>query len=176
LPRHFFIGRHSPTRFGFLLQSWQSWPGQISRAGEKATGLEQEIFKALCGEVLAEADAISRAAEALAELDVALALAELACDMDWVRPEIYDDHRFFVEGGRHPVVETSLSGQGESAFIANDCHIHADDKQSDTGRLLLLTGPNMAGKSTYLRQNALIAVLGSKRVLCASRESRNRNR
>ena len=133
--------------------------GQISRAGEKATGLEQEIFKALCGEVLAEADAISRAAEALAELDVALALAELACDMDWVRPEIYDDNRFFVEGGRHPVVETSLSGQGESAFIANDCHIHADDKQSDTGRLLLLTGPNMAGKSTYLRQNALIAVL-----------------
>ncbi len=133
--------------------------GQISRAGEKATGLEQEIFNALCGEVLAEADAISRAAEALAELDVALALAELACDMDWVRPEIFDDHRFFVEGGRHPVVETSLSGQGESAFIANDCHIHADDKQGDTGRLLLLTGPNMAGKSTYLRQNALIAVL-----------------
>ena len=133
--------------------------GQISRAGEKATGLEQEIFKALCGEVLAEADAISRAAEALADLDVALALAELACDMEWVRPEIYDDHRFFVEGGRHPVVEASLSGQGESAFIANDCHIHANDKLSDTGRLLLLTGPNMAGKSTYLRQNALIAVL-----------------
>ena len=133
--------------------------GQISRAGEKATGLEQEIFNALCGEVLAEADAISRAAEALAELDVALALAELACDMNWVRPEIHDDHRFFVEGGRHPVVEASLSGQGDSPFIANDCHIHADDKQGDTGRLLLLTGPNMAGKSTYLRQNALIAVL-----------------
>ena len=133
--------------------------GQISRAGEKATVLEQEIFNALCGEVLAEADAISRAAEALAELDVALALAELACDMNWVRPEIHDDHRFFVEGGRHPVVEASLSGQGDSPFIANDCHIHADDKQGDTGRLLLLTGPNMAGKSTYLRQNALIAVL-----------------
>ena len=133
--------------------------GQISRAGEKATGLEQEIFNALCGEVLAEADAISRAAEALAELDVALALAELACDMNLVRPEIHDDHRFFVEGGRHPVVEASLSGQGDSPFIANDCHIHADDKQGDTGRLLLLTGPNMAGKSTYLRQNALIAVL-----------------
>ena len=133
--------------------------GQISRAGEKATGLEQEIFNALCGEVLAEADAISRAAEALAELDVALALAELACDMNWVRPEIHDDHRFFVEGGRHPVVEASLSGQGDSPFIANDCHIHADDKQGDTGRLLLLTGPNMAGKSNYLRQNALIAVL-----------------
>ena len=133
--------------------------GQISRAGEKATGLEQEIFNALCGEVLAEADAISRSAEALAELDVALALAELACDMNWVRPEIHDDRRFFVEGGRHPVVEASLSGQGDSPFIANDCHIHADDKQGDTGRLLLLTGPNMAGKSTYLRQNALIAVL-----------------
>ena len=70
--------------------------GQISRAGEKATGLEQEIFNALCGEVLAEADAISRAAEALAELDVALALAELACDMNWVRPEIHDDHRFLL--------------------------------------------------------------------------------
>ena len=133
--------------------------GQISRAGEKATGLEQEIFDTLCGEVLAEAEAISRSAEALAELDVALALAKLACDMNWVRPEIYDDHRFFVEAGRHPVVEASLFGQGDSPFIANDCHIHADDKQGDTGRLLLLTGPNMAGKSTYLRQNALIAVL-----------------
>ncbi len=133
--------------------------GQISRAGEKATGLEQEIFSTLCGEVLAQAEAVSRAAEALAELDVALALAELVCDMNWVRPEIYDDHRFFVEAGRHPVVEASLSGQGDSLFIANDCHIHADDKQGNTGRLLLLTGPNMAGKSTYLRQNALIAVL-----------------
>lgn len=133
--------------------------GQISRAGEKATWLEQEIFNALCGQVLAEADAISRSAEALAELDVALALAELACDMNWVRPEIHDDRRFFVEGGRHPVVEASLSGQEDSPFIANDCHIHADDKQGDTGRLLLLTGPNMAGKSTYLRQNALISVL-----------------
>ena len=133
--------------------------GQISRAGEEATGLEQEIFSTLCGEVLAQAEAVSRAAEALAELDVALALAELACDMNWVRPEIYDDHRFFVEAGRHPVVEASLSGQGDSPFIANDCHIHADDKQGNTGRLLLLTGPNMAGKSTYLRQNALIAVL-----------------
>ncbi|MEC8176376.1 MAG: DNA mismatch repair protein MutS, partial [Pseudomonadota bacterium] len=88
--------------------------GQISRAGEEATGLEQEIFSTLCGEVLAQAEAVSRAAEALAELDVALALAELACDMNWVRPEIYDDHRFFVEAGRHPVVEASLSGQGDS--------------------------------------------------------------
>ena len=93
--------------------------------------------------MLAQAEAVSRAAEALAELDVCRR-SQNSLD-EPVRPEIYDDHRFFVKAGRHPVVEASLSGQGDGSFIANDCHIHADDEQGNTGRLLLLTGPNMAG-------------------------------
>lgn len=133
--------------------------GRISRAGEKALGLELEIFDALCAEVLAASDAINLAADSLAELDVTLALSELAGAVGWVRPRICEDARFHIEAGRHPVVEASLRDRGEGSFIANDCHIHADDGAGDTGRVLLLTGPNMAGKSTYLRQNALIAVL-----------------
>ncbi len=93
---------------------------------------------------------------ALSEFDLALGLADLARSQDWCRPQVDDSRAFAIEGGRHPVVERALQAQGGSPFIANDCGLSA---QGDAASVTLLTGPNMAGKSTYLRQNALIALL-----------------
>lgn len=127
---------------------------KISQAGDRALAMELEIFDRLVSAVLSEAQAITRAANALAALDVAAALAHLAMQRRWVRPRIDDSLDFRITGGRHPVVETALerAGQGER-FVANDCDL------SEGQKLWLLTGPNMAGKSTFLRQNALIAIL-----------------
>ncbi len=96
------------------------------------------------------------AARAIAEIDLAAALADLARIGDWTRPEIRADRAFEIVGGRHPVVEAALRRSGES-FVANDCDLGADGEAARP--LWLITGPNMAGKSTFLRQNALIALL-----------------
>jgi DNA mismatch repair protein MutS len=129
---------------------------KISRAGERALAIELELFQSLTDEVLAEADDIAIAARALAELDVAAGLAELAVGARYTRPVLSDDQVFQVTGGRHPVVEAMLD-DGPGAFVANDCDLSGEDEAA--GRLWLVTGPNMAGKSTFLRQNALIAIL-----------------
>lgn len=127
---------------------------KIAQAADRALKLELEMFERLAADVLARAEAITRAAQALAALDVTASLALLAVQRNWVRPQVDDSLAFHVEAGRHPVVEAALerAGQGER-FVANDCDL------GDGRRLWLLTGPNMAGKSTFLRQNALIAVL-----------------
>jgi DNA mismatch repair protein MutS len=126
---------------------------RIGRAADQALALELALFETLVGEVTALSAAIAAAGRALAALDVAAALAELAASSNYVRPTLSDDQAFTVEGGRHPVVEAALMRQGGSGFVPNDCELGPDR------RLWLLTGPNMAGKSTFLRQNALIAVL-----------------
>ncbi len=128
---------------------------RITLAGERARAIEQAIFARLSEDVLADQAALSALAEAIARLDVGCAMAELAEERNYVRPKVDDSGAFFVEGGRHPVVEQTLAGA--APFIANDCALSAEAK--DAARLVLLTGPNMAGKSTYLRQNALIAIL-----------------
>jgi len=125
---------------------------KISEAGEKSLALELELFAQLSKEVMAQAEIIARTAHALATLDVAASLAELAAKQNFVRPVVDDSLAFEITGGRHPVVEAALKRQN-AEFIANDCTL------SDASRLWLLTGPNMAGKSTFLRQNALIALL-----------------
>ncbi len=122
---------------------------KIRSAADKALALELDLFGDLLGEVSGRAEEIAAAARALAALDVAAALAELAVDRRYVRPVIEEGTAFRIEGGRHPVVEAGLAG----AFVANDCDL------ADPQRLWLITGPNMAGKSTFLRQNALIAIL-----------------
>jgi DNA mismatch repair protein MutS len=110
--------------------------------------------------VEAEAGIIAVVADALAELDVAASLAELAEAARWVRPAVDDSLAFAVTGGRHPVVEAALAAAGEAAFVPNDCDLSADPGgTNDQRHIWLLTGPNMAGKSTFLRQNALIAIL-----------------
>ena len=93
---------------------------------------------------------------ALAEIDLATALAELADVENWTQPQVDDSRAFSIEGGRHPVVERALAQGSGDAFIANDCTL---DAEGDAACIWLLTGPNMAGKSTFLRQNALIALM-----------------
>ncbi|GJD31381.1 DNA mismatch repair protein MutS [Methylobacterium adhaesivum] len=128
--------------------------GRIAGATDRALALETAVFDGLCGEVLAQAGAIAQVADALAALDVAASHADLAVERDWRRPVVDDGYDFTVTGGRHPVVEAALRLSGEP-FIANDCDLSGEGR----GRIRLITGPNMGGKSTFLRQNALIAVL-----------------
>jgi DNA mismatch repair protein MutS len=127
---------------------------KIASAADRALAQEFAIFDRLVAIVLEASEPIKAAAQALAEIDVAAALAEIAAANEWVKPEIEDDLSFCIEQGRHPVVEAALAATGE-AFVANDCDLSGDG----AGRIAIITGPNMAGKSTYLRQNALIAVL-----------------
>jgi DNA mismatch repair protein MutS len=124
---------------------------KIANAADRALAIELEIFDRLAASVTAASAAIKEAAEALAAVDVAAALASLAVERDYIRPEVDDSLAFAITGGRHPVVEQALGSDG-GPFVANDCDLSA-------GRIWLVTGPNMAGKSTFLRQNALIAVL-----------------
>jgi len=124
----------------------------ISSAADKSLALEQKFFAEFLGMVSQCADCLGTLARAAAELDVALALAELAVEENYIRPKMEDSFAFTIQGGRHPVVEHALKKDG-TAFVPNDCAL--DPAQ----RLWLLTGPNMAGKSTFLRQNALIAIL-----------------
>jgi len=126
---------------------------RIGRAADQALAMELAIFEALAKEALAVSAAIAAAGRALAALDVASAMAELAVSHNYVRPVLADDTSFAIAGGRHPVVEAALLRQGGPGFVPNDCEL------GPQRRLWLLTGPNMAGKSTFLRQNALIAVL-----------------
>ena len=127
---------------------------KIVSAADRALGLELDIFERLTAQVNAAGADIKVAAEALAALDVASALATLAVERDYVRPAVDQSLTFAIEGGRHPVVEQALS----EPFIANDSDL-SPPGLNDAGRIWLLTGPNMAGKSTFLRQNALIVVL-----------------
>jgi len=128
---------------------------RIQNAGSRALDIEKAIFEKLRSAVLDQAAAIDQTARALAELDVATALAQLALAEDWCRPIVDDTKVFAIADGRHPVVEAALKQQAGSPFVANDCDLSAGDETA----IWLLTGPNMAGKSTFLRQNALIAIL-----------------
>jgi DNA mismatch repair protein MutS len=130
---------------------------KIANAGDRALGLELEIFDRLCAKALAISDDLRAAAHGFALLDVATSLAKLAVDENYVRPEVDASLGFAIEGGRHPVVEQALKRNGEP-FIANACDLSPTPGHK-SGQLWLLTGPNMAGKSTFLRQNALIALM-----------------
>jgi len=130
---------------------------KIASAADRALGLELDIFERLAAGVIAESVPIKECAEALGSLDVASALAHLAAERDYARPQVDDSHDFVIAGGRHPVVEQALARDG-TPFVANDCDLSPPPK-AEAGRIWLITGPNMAGKSTFLRQNALIAIL-----------------
>ncbi len=128
---------------------------RIAQAAEQALAIERDLFDTLVGEVRAAAAALSRLADALARLDVAAALADLAVKERHCRPIIDESTAFAISRGRHPVVEAALARTHAGPFVANDCDLSPDAR----GRIWLVTGPNMAGKSTFLRQNALIAIL-----------------
>jgi DNA mismatch repair protein MutS len=129
---------------------------KIINAGARALEIEQRLFETLRQAVLSAAAEIGQTATALAEIDLSTALADLAQQENWCRPRVDASRSFQVEGGRHPVVEAALRAQSGDPFIANDCDLTAEE---DNAAIWLLTGPNMAGKSTFLRQNALIALL-----------------
>ncbi len=143
---------------------------KIANAANRALGIELETFERLAATVTAAAAAIKEAAEALATLDVATALAQLAVERDYVRPQLDGSLDFVVEGGRHPVVEQALTADG-GPFVANDCDL-SPPPSAAAGRIWLLTGPNMAGKSTFLRQNALIAILAQMGSFVPARSAR----
>ena len=127
---------------------------KILNAAGRSAELELEIFDDLRTQVLSHASALQGLAVSIAEFDVASALAELAMNEGWVRPLLNDSRNFVIEQGRHPVVEAAIRAKPSSVFVANDCTLRSSDDM-----IWLLTGPNMAGKSTFLRQNALIALL-----------------
>ncbi len=126
---------------------------KINEAAGNALRMEQEIFTALHGEIVAAGEKIIATARALAQVDISAGFAHLAVTRNYVRPEVNNSLNFDIIGGRHPVVEASLQENGGAVFIGNNCNLE------NAQRLWLLTGPNMAGKSTFLRQNALIAIL-----------------
>ncbi len=128
---------------------------RILNARNLALEIEKRLYQRLSDEVLTLAAQLNQAARGLAELDLTTALADLARGENWCRPHVDTSRAFNVHGGRHPVVERALRQQSGDAFVANDCDLSADDGAA----IWLLTGPNMAGKSTFLRQNALIALL-----------------
>ncbi len=131
---------------------------KIANAADRALAIESAVFEALVTEAVAEAAKIRAGADALAVLDVSAALALLSESEDWCRPQVDASLAFAVEGGRHPVVEQALRRSGEGPFVANDCDLSPEGDR-EAGAIWLLTGPNMGGKSTFLRQNALIAIL-----------------
>ncbi|MDH4440821.1 MAG: DNA mismatch repair protein MutS, partial [Rhizobium sp.] len=131
---------------------------RIANAAGQALSLELAAFDRMVAEVVTAAEPIKAAARALAVIDVASGLAALAEEQGYCRPLVDDTRMFSITAGRHPVVEQALRRQAASPFIANDCDLSPNDTKGP-GAIWLLTGPNMGGKSTFLRQNALIAIL-----------------
>ncbi|WP_246072578.1 DNA mismatch repair protein MutS [Martelella lutilitoris] len=130
---------------------------RIANAAGEALAIELETFEGLRRAVVDNAERLKQGAHALSVLDVSAGFAVLAEAEAYCRPMVDDTTAFEIKGGRHPVVEQALARQSAGPFVANDCTLSPES--GDKGRLWLLTGPNMGGKSTFLRQNALIAIL-----------------
>ncbi len=125
----------------------------ITEAKDKSVALECELFDELIQFICQDAGDIAKAAASIGRLDWASAMGFMARENNYIRPDIDNSREFNIEAGRHPVVENALKNNQDGIFIANDCNL--GQKQ----HLWLVTGPNMAGKSTFLRQNALIAIM-----------------
>jgi len=134
----------------FITPELKEYEALILNAEERQAEVEARLFKDVCQQVGARAGAMLKTARALARLDVAAALAEVAVRNRYVRPELSDEDELEIVAGRHPVVERTLRGE---PFTPNDLHFNSDE------RILVITGPNMAGKSVYLRQAALIVLM-----------------
>jgi DNA mismatch repair protein MutS len=142
---------------------------RIASAADRALKIELLVFDRLAQLILDASVPIAQASSALAAIDVAAALAELAAQENWTRPKVDETLSFRVVGGRHPVVEAALKRDGVP-FIPNDCDL-SGNARADAGRITLITGPNMGGKSTYLRQNAVIVVLAQMGAFVPAREA-----
>ncbi len=159
-PPHNAVFIHRQTMQGamrFSTAELGDLESRIASAADRALALETAVFERLVRAVLDASHSLKAVAEALAEIDVAAALAERAEEGDWTRPVVDASLEFRLDGARHPVVEAALARNGE-AFVANDSEL-GPPAAGEGGRIALVTGPNMAGKSTYLRQNAVLALL-----------------
>jgi DNA mismatch repair protein MutS len=150
----------------FTCQALAALDRQVAEAAEKAAARERACIAHLRRMLLDAGMPLAAAARAIAELDVHAAAATLAAEGSWCRPVIGERAEFAVAGGRHPVVEAALRRARGPAFVPNDCDL------SPGNRLCLLTGPNMAGKSTWLRQNALLVVLAQAGLFVPAQSAR----
>jgi DNA mismatch repair protein MutS len=156
--REIFIHRQTlANAMRFTTTELAELEGRIAKAQDAALDLELDIFARLRRAVLELTTSLQGLADALAELDVTAALAEVSATRVYCRPLVDDSLAFAISGGRHPVVELMVKAEGQS-FVANDADLSGSDERGG-GALWLVTGPNMGGKSTFLRQNALIAIL-----------------
>ena len=182
-PPHSEMFRHRQTMASavrFSTAELEETEGRIASAAERALAIEQEVFAELSSLVARSEQALAALASALAELDCLAALAEVAEVEGYVRPEVEEGTAFEIIGGRHPVVEQALARHKTGAFIENDCILgRAEPAGRPTGfdeladrRIWLVTGPNMAGKSTFLRQNALIVILAQMGAFVPARRAR----
>ena len=135
----------------FITPELKELENQVLRASDQISELEQSIYRRVCQQVAEHAAAIMRTASAIANIDVCLALARVAADNDWVLPFLDNGDLLKIEDGRHPVVENVL---GYGRFVPNDI-----DASNSENQLLIITGPNMSGKSTYIRQAAILTIL-----------------
>jgi len=133
--------------------------GQIASAQQKSLEIEIDIFEGLLEKTIGAAQILHKCADALAKIDLTYGLAVLAAENSYCRPKIDNSLHFEIKDGRHPVVEQTLGVSGQT-FVTNDCDLSGvENSGQGGGRLWLVTGPNMGGKSTFLRQNALIAIM-----------------
>jgi DNA mismatch repair protein MutS len=155
LPETFIHRQTTAGQVRFTTLPLSDLETRILNSANHALEIEKRHYAGLKAHILDRAAPIAQAARALAEIDLSAGFADLSADEGWCEPQIDDSRAFLITGGRHPVVERALRLQGGTPFVANDCHL----AQATTPAIWLLTGPNMAGKSTFLRQNALIALL-----------------
>jgi len=151
VPEHYERRQSLVNAERYATAQLREYESQILHAKERAEELETAIFRGICQQVAAAAPQVLATAAAVAELDVACALAEAAARDGYARPSLDDGDAIEIRDGRHPMVERSLAA---GAFVPNDAHVSSTDAQ-----IVVLTGPNMAGKSTYLRQVALIVLM-----------------
>ncbi|MFH1381415.1 MAG: DNA mismatch repair protein MutS [Chloroflexota bacterium] len=151
VPEHYIRKQTLVNGERYFTPELKEYESLILNARDRIGELENELFRRVCSQVAAYSERILAIAGAIANIDVLAALAEVAVRHNYVRPELTDGHAITIREGRHPVVELSLAG---GSFVPNDTYLSNDDAQ-----LIILTGPNMAGKSTYLKQVALIVLL-----------------
>ncbi len=151
IPEHYQRRQTMANAERFVTPELKEYESKVLGAEERMLALEEELFRELRTRVAAEAARVQRASDVVARADVLACFAEIAARNHYVRPQITEDDRIEISAGRHPVVELALE---DERFVPNDAHLNCGEDQ-----LLIITGPNMAGKSTYLRQVALIALM-----------------
>lgn len=164
--RQFILRQSMANAVRFTTSELADLELRIAKAADEALALELSIFDSLVAQVTGNGDRIAASARALAEIDVATALASLAVDKAYCRPELDLGNALQIVGGRHPVVEAAIERDGNSQFVPNDCLL------MDGQKIWLVTGPNMAGKSTFLRQSALIVLLAQMGSFVPARSAR----